>query len=79
MGQKKSTDLQQSTKSMTIFLSISNLATKDKAKVVLFKIQMPGKGNVEAFTFSLMSIALLEMEYVSKRIYIVFFNGESTF
>ena len=79
MGQKKSTDLQQSTKSMTIFLSISNLATKDKAKVVLFKIQMPGKGNVEAFTFSLMSIAFLEMEYVSKRIYIVFFNGESTF
>ena len=57
MGQKKSTDLQQSTKSMTVFLSISNLATKDKAKVVLFKIQMPGKGNVEAFTFSLMSIA----------------------
>ena len=40
---------------------------------------MPGKGNVEAFTFSLMSIAFLEMEYVSKRIYIVFFNGESTF
>ena len=79
MGQKKSTDLQQSTKSMTVFLSISNLATKDKAKVVLFKIQMPGKGNVEAFTFSLMSIAFLEMEYVSKRIYIVFFNGESTF
>ena len=52
-GPKKSTDLQQSTKSMTVFLSISNLATKDKAKVVLFKIQIPGKGNIRAFTFDL--------------------------